>query len=133
MKLQLLPEGSTDCPLIRIFDFDCTEATVLVRGLQSLISASIDSVSLHELPVVSAYNGFELTAILDERPRNVATEYAVIAGKSTNSYIWRGTTDEWKDVCELLVPMTVSTDPHSYAWLTDDLGVQVLASPSGSW
>src|SRR4051812_40609473 len=126
MKLQFLPAGSTGAPLIRFFDFDSTEAQLLSVALSQLAERQTDTLAIHTLPFITFFEPFELTAMLDDRERNPDTEYSIIAGSTTSSFIWRGTSDEWRNVCELIARFTIQCDINSYEWLNEDLGVQLL-------
>jgi hypothetical protein len=125
MKLHFLPDADGKAHLIRLFDFDSSEATLLDREIDSLV--------IHELPFISVLNGIELTAMFDDRLRNPDSDFAILGGSTTSSFIWRGTQEEWTQSVNLLEPFTEHCDVNSYAWLTDDLGVQLLVSSSGSW
>jgi quinol monooxygenase YgiN len=48
MKIEFLPSGSPDCPLIRLYGFDRTEATRLREIVNRLASGSQQAISLHE-------------------------------------------------------------------------------------
>jgi hypothetical protein len=133
MKLQFLPDDAGKSHLIRLFDFDTSEARLLQDSLRQLAEGETESISLHELPFITAFNGIEVTAMFDDRLRNPDSDFAIIGGGATSSFIWRGTLDEWRATCDLLEPFTQHCDVNSYAWLTDDLGVQLLVSSSGSW
>ncbi len=133
MKLHFLPDDTGSAPLIRLFDFDTSEARLLQEALGRLAGREVDSLAIHELPFVAVLNGIELTAMFDDRVRNPDSDFAILGGATTTSFIWRGTQEEWQDHVGVLEPFTEHCDVSSYAWLTDDLGVQLLVSSSGSW
>jgi hypothetical protein len=133
LKLQKLPHDSTACDLIRIFDFDITEARSLHNTLHNLQDGLVESISVHKLPFVTMLNGFKLTVIVDDRPRNPDTDFAIVTGPTSSPVIWRGSREDWRHVCELVEPFTIECSPNRYQWLTDDLGAPVLFSPSGAW
>jgi hypothetical protein len=133
LKLQLLPGGPSDQTMIRLFDFDPSEASQLLEIVKGLIDGSLDSVALHKLPFITLLNDLELTAILDERIRDPHTEFAILGGAGATSFIWRGTREERIATAAAILPFTEHCDSTSYAWLTEDLGVMLLLSSSGSW
>ena len=133
MKLHFLPDDSGAAPLIRLFDFDTSEAQLLQDALTKIADQEVESLAIHELPFISVLNGIELTAMFDDRLRNPDNDFAILGGATTSSFIWRGTLEEWQQHVDVLQPFTEHCDVNSYAWLTDDLGVQLLVSSSGSW
>lgn len=133
MKLQFLPDDSGSAPLIRLFDFDPSEAKLLQDELEKLASGELDRVAIHELPFIQVLNEIELTAMFDDRPRNPDSDFAILGGSTTSSFIWRGTREEWLQNARQLEAFARQCDVNSYAWLTEDLGVQLLVSSSGSW
>ena len=57
MKIEVLTEGSEDCPLIRLFDFDPSEAKRLVGIFSKLADGSLQSVVLTEIPGFEPVSG----------------------------------------------------------------------------
>jgi hypothetical protein len=131
MKLQFLPDSSGG--MIRLFDFNCDESLLLQSELRKIADGEEEQIRLDQLPFISVLNGLELTAMVDDRQRHPDTDFAILGGATTSSFIWRGSLDEWRITCQVLEPFTQHCDVNSYAWLTDDLGVQLLVSSSGSW
>ena len=133
MKLQHLAATDKEPPMIRLFDFDSSEAGQLVGELRKLADGEVQQLTLHDLPFITRLNEIELTAMTDERPRNPDVDFAILGGSTTTSFIWRGSREEWRATCSMIEPLTEHCDAESYLWLTEDLGVMLLMSPSGSW
>jgi hypothetical protein len=58
VKIDYLKEGSDDCPLVRIYDFDSEDAKRLRRTFQALADGSIERVRLE---LVESVDGTQLT------------------------------------------------------------------------
>jgi hypothetical protein len=52
MKIDYLTDGSPDCPILRLYDFDTSEAENLQAVLAELAEGKINSVALKELPFI---------------------------------------------------------------------------------
>ncbi len=133
MKLQYLSDASGKCPLIRLFDFNTDEAALLLCSLEALASKTTDSLLINELPFITTLENVALTAMIDERPRNPDSEFSIVEGPQSTPLIWRANLQEWRRICDSIRPFVIECRPDRYAWLTDDLGTQVLISPSGTW
>ena len=71
MKLEYIPDGELDTPLIRIYDFQPADA-VRLRGLMNdLASGETDSVQLHEMAGLTSMNDCRLTLKLGSRDQGV--------------------------------------------------------------
>ena len=61
MKLEYLPDGAEDCPLIRLYDFTHEEKVLLCSAIYSLKSSKQEFVLVHELPCVESIGECRLT------------------------------------------------------------------------
>ena len=64
MELEYIHEGSSDCPLIRLFNFQTTEINNLHLMVSGLAEGKRDSIVLNELAFVDSIEGCSLTLIL---------------------------------------------------------------------
>ena len=71
MKLEYLAEGSPDCPLIRLFEFDATGASRLREAFRSLADGSRQDIPLHEEWWVESIAGCHLDLRLGTRDLGV--------------------------------------------------------------
>ena len=69
MKLEFLGGGSPDCPLLRLYDFDETEASELRQVFAELANRSFTSIALHDLPFIQPVNECRLTLKVAELNR----------------------------------------------------------------
>jgi hypothetical protein len=60
MRLEYLPNGSADCPVLRLFDFTPAEAAALGAAVADLSGGRTERVAVHELSGVVAVRGCEL-------------------------------------------------------------------------
>jgi|SRR5947209_19830015 len=63
MKLDYLPNGSRDCPLIRLYDFTPAEAGHLLNVLGDLAAGRARRVDVHRLPFVEAVGECRLALV----------------------------------------------------------------------
>jgi hypothetical protein len=130
MKLEYLPDGSPDAPLIRFFDFDEHEKQLLKQCFESIVSELNQITPLHELPFIESIDSCKVWIALHDL--RLEDENAVLAtSEAQRMFTWMMTKDQWNEAIELTAAYT--PPPHSYQWLTDDLGIQILLSQSGQW
>jgi hypothetical protein len=60
MKLEYLADGSPDCPLIRIYEFDHAEAGQFLAAVAALASGTANRVEVHMLPFVESLGSCRL-------------------------------------------------------------------------
>ena len=125
MRLEFLPSGSTDCPLIRLFEFTPTEAQELREAVADLAAGRVERILVHALPGVEAVNGCEL--VLCRRAWDQS-----IAQVGPMSFECGFTVGTWENVAGLIEPFTIGGD--GYQWLAGIPGEAfMLLSPSGHW
>jgi hypothetical protein len=79
MKLDFLPDGAEDCPLVRIWGFLPVEARLLHEAVTRLAGGQAESVEVHSQPGVEPIDGCQLTLRVGPDDRGV---YALIGGNS---------------------------------------------------
>ena len=112
MKLEFLPAGPPDCPLIRIFDFSVSEAQSLRQVCVDLAEGRADAVSLLDLPGTVAIGGCSLTL----RASNI--DYGC-ERSGPNAFECFLTRDSWEDVEGLIEPFCEPRDFAGFQWLTE--------------
>jgi len=126
MKLEFLPAGSADCPLIRLFDFRPSEAAELLAALTRLASGAAERVAVHELPGVEAVGGCRLTLCV--RP----WDQAVVTKGLPADFECGFTRGTWDNVAPLVAPF--ASDSEGFQLLAGVPGeASLLLSPSGQW
>jgi len=127
MKLEHLPDGSTDCPLIRIYDFTVSEATALQAKVTGLGEGSSDSVVVHDLPFVTSIDDCQLLLVVADRDQGVVTV------DSARRFTCGLTRASWKSVVGLMGPFSLPEGSNGYQWLDETSDISLLLSPDGLW
>jgi len=126
MKLEFLESGSPDCPLIRLYSFDSTEALHLRAILRSFSDGTCKRYDLHDDRSIEAIGGCRLRLQLHDRDVGI-----VRRDQSTFDCLF--TAEAWRDIEALLEPFCESATPGHYQWLTEKGDAFLLLSPDGSW
>jgi hypothetical protein len=125
MRLQYLPEGSSDCPLIRLFDFTPDEARQLALAVADLAAEQIDKIALHEFSYVKAVDECELVLRLrnwDQAVRRIGPRI----------FECGFTASTWDNVSGLIEPFASGTE--GFQWLAGVPGeAALLLTVSGQW
>ncbi|MFN7140687.1 MAG: hypothetical protein ACK4UN_15230 [Limisphaerales bacterium] len=122
MKLDYLKEGSDDCPLVRLYDFDSTDAHNLKQIFNALAEGSLERV---DLEIVESVDGSHLTFVRCTRDRGVVESTPRRFEVLLTSEGWWQAADSIVSFCDGGV---------GYKWLTPQTnGIQWLFSKNGSW
>jgi hypothetical protein len=126
VKLEFLPDGSPDCPLIRLYDFSPAEAQRLLASVQALAEGHSMAVAVHELPGVESIGSCRLTFRVRE------WDQAVLRIGSPAEFECGFRPATWHNVAGLIEPFV--TKQSGFQWLADVPGeASVLLSSSGLW
>lgn len=139
MKMEYIQDGSSDCPLIRIFGTEPQGFSQLVRLFRELSSDTVLHVAVHKLPDFETVGGCTLTVAVGQRDEGVRQL------GSGQDFEWVLTPSRWETVADLTEPFSISKprDSHIHQWLAgkearfglDDSEISVLISNSkdGRW
>lgn len=128
MKLEYLAQGSTDGPLIRLYDFGPAEAAELWGAIRKLASGEEGRFEVHGLAFVESVGGLRL--VFARRPRDMA----IVRGSRENEFECGFTEGTWENVAGLVAPF--AQDRDGYQWLTGLPGEAALLlsnSATGEW
>jgi hypothetical protein len=125
MKLEYLATGSTDCPLIRLYDFDEGEACQLRELVRSLVTGDRQSAPLQNEVWADPVGGCCLSL------RRGNQDQGIRQGEPLN-FECVLSPDGWSNVEGLLDPFCES-NTAGFQWLTHDGRVALLISQSGQW
>jgi hypothetical protein len=125
VKLEYLPDGSPDCPLIRLFEFDQLEAQRLRQLVISLVAGDRQDVALQNEEWVKPVGECCLNLRRGNRNQGVRQAQAL----KFNCVL---TPDGWSNVEALLEPFCESNTP-GFQWLTHDGRIALLISANGQW
>src|SRR5919109_3201642 len=102
MKLEFLANGSPDCPLIRIYEFNSREAYELRRIALHLARGKETVVRLREQPNVTAIGGCELILQQGKKDRGA---FSI----SPSKFEWVFPQSGWLQVADLIRPFSRGT------------------------
>ncbi len=125
MKLEYLPSGSPDCPLIRLYEFDQSEAQRLMQLVKSLVAGDCQDVALQNEEWVKPVGGCCLNLRRGNHDQGIRPE-------QTLQFECVLSPDGWSNVEGLLEPFCES-QTSSFQWLTHDGRIALLISRSGQW
>lgn len=125
MKLEYLPDGSPDCPLIRLYDFTPAEVRQLRLAIAGLATGATQSVAVHELPIVEPIRGCRLTLVRQKWD-------GAVVERGPNQFECGFTADTWDNVAGLIEPFVDCST--GYHWLAGVPGeASLLISADGLW
>jgi hypothetical protein len=125
LKLECLPEGSPDCPLVRLFDYRRQEAVGLFRAVTELAAGDCELIVVHEFPGVQPIGNCRLTFLIRW------WDQAMIA-KSPGEFECGFTRGSWGNVAALIEPL--ASGAAGFQWLAGVPGeARLLLSPDGRW
>ena len=122
LKLDYLKEGSDECPLVRIYDFDSTEIRRLHRTFESLADGSVEEAQLEG---VESVDGTQITFRRSMRDRGII--------EANSGYFEVALAPEgWRLAADLTEPLY--DGGVGYQWLVPKgRGIQLLLSKDGAW
>ena len=127
MKMEFLPDGSLDCPLIGLYDFDTKQACHLHSLILQLANGTVNEVSLHEAFWMEAIDGCSLILLVAD------TDQGIIWVAESGNFFCNLRFCSWASVAELVSNFCVSSVPGTFQWLDETSPISWLLSPSGFW
>ena len=124
MKLEWLPDGSPDCPIIRLHDFIKEEVALLHAAVLRLANGQADRFELHRQDYIESVDDCRLTL------RVRSWHQAIVKVGEPADFECGLTTDAWDEMAATIEPFTQGTD--GYQWLTSG-EAELLLSPDGLW
>jgi len=125
VKLEYLPKGSPECPLIRLYDFDQLQAKRLSKLVKSLAAGDRENVALHNEAWVESVGECCLRLQSGKRNQRIRTT-------PSGTFECVLSAEGWKDIEGLLEPFRESKT-SGFRWLTRQGKIALLISPSGQW
>jgi hypothetical protein len=125
MKLEFLENGSPDCPLIRLYEFNAKETYDLRCIALHLARGGEQTIALHEQPGVIPIRGCQLTLKQEKKDRGVM-ETAPL------KLAWGLTKSGWFNVAGLIRPFSRG-NLSGFQWLSNTCGIKVLLSRDEHW
>ena len=125
MKLEYLPEGAPECPLIRLFEFNRSEVQELRQLVKALVTGDRRDVALHNEMWLESVGSCRLNLLVGKRNEGIRQVDPL-------RFECVLTSNEWDNVEGLLEPFSES-DSFGFQWLTTGGSVALLISRSGRW
>jgi hypothetical protein len=127
MRLEYLPAGPPDCPLVRLFDFEADEV-IRLRGLVTeLADGSRNHLAVHELSGIEAVR--ECRLVFEVGPQSVG----LVEAQPPNSLRCILAPDGWREVAELMEPFCRPGGARGFQWLHSAGPISLLLSHDGRW
>jgi hypothetical protein len=125
MKLEYLADGSLDCPLVRLYEFNQAEARALRSLVRSLVNGQCQSVALEGEEWAESVGGCRLT--LRQGSRNLGV-------RELNPLNFECVLEPggWSNV-EGLLDVFCGSGTSGFQWLTREGSVGLLISQNGQW
>jgi len=128
MKLEYLPDGSPDCPLIRLFDFTAVEADQLLAEISRLAEGNAERVELHKFPWITSVGDCRLVLCVR------SWRQAVVRTGEPAAFECGFPKEIWDNIAGLVEPFAQGAD--GFQWLAGVPGEAKLllsSSPTGQW
>ena len=123
MKLEYLADGSPDCPLIRLYDFDRNEIGKLLLALHDLSSGTVQQVSLPQQPFIESIDACELNLV------SAGQDHGIVQIQSSK-FNFKCSQSGWDNLICLVEPFSTIAN-NSFQWLTRKNGISLLLSCDG--
>ena len=125
MKVEYLADGSNDCPLIRLYEYNQSEVQRLRELIRELATGVRESAPLQNESWVVPVEGCCLNLLRGSRDRGIR-QVLLLNFECVLSSIG------WSNVEGLLDPFCDS-DTNGFQWLTHDGRISLLISQNGQW
>ena len=127
MKIEFLADGSPDCPLIRLYDYDTQQIYRLYALLLDLAVGRINNVSLQEALLAEAVAGCDLILQAADEDQGVVWD------SSPGRFVCRLGCSSWQSVAERVLPFHSESLADTYQWLDETSPISWLLSFNGLW
>ena len=122
MKLDYLKDGSDDCPLVRLYEFDSVEAGRLRQTFDALAEGSIERVGLETVESVDGSHLAFVRSTCDRGVVEITPHHFEVALAS----------EGWRQAADFVAPFC--DGGFGYQWLAPQTrGIQLLFSKDGAW
>jgi hypothetical protein len=126
VKLEFLPSGSPECPLIRLFAYTVRELEFLRSACRELAEGRRVEFALHEQPWVEPVGGCKF--ILWSGPKGVGVRVPTTG----EPFVLQSSSEGWREMVDKLA-MVADVGSGLFNWLTNEGEIAVLISSDGFW
>lgn len=123
--LEYLPDGSDDCPLVRLYAFESPDVVALQGLCFALADRRVIEVNFEKQPWVQSIGETRLTLRVGDANRGIR------ATTSCEAHVLEYTREGWLDITDKLTPFICGAT--GFQWLNSEGDVNVLISADGLW
>ena len=129
MRLEYLPQGSQDCPLIRIYGGDLSTVAHLLKAFSRLACGETRECAIHDLPGIESVSGCQVFARVGKKDKGII----LLKGPSTFDWVLKRET--WLQVEGLAEPFTQPATARLHQWLDESSEISMLITnaENGAW
>jgi hypothetical protein len=125
MKLEYIANGALDTPLIRLYDFGRTDASMLHRVVDDLTFGRHNQVPLHAIDGVERVGEWRLTFAVGGRDEGVI--------KQAGGFTCTLTKQTWGHIAYLIEPFCGRAEWGHFQCLDQTSSITLLLSVDGGW
>jgi hypothetical protein len=125
MKMEFIPDGAIDTPLIRIYDFDQGAVSRLHQAIEALQLGTSDHVLLHELPGMESVSDCRLTLKVGKHDVGVRRE--------GTHFVCTLSPTGWEDVGWRVAVFRDDPQRGDWQYLVDRSEITLILSRFGGW
>jgi hypothetical protein len=125
IRIEYMPDGSDDAPLILIWSEHAYAARELLNAINRLKDGDCEVLRIDELPGFEAVENVELHATLTKRVSGLTRE-------RPGKFRWELSHESWQTVVDMLAPFCESHVPGSYQWLHNG-NISLVFSTMRGW
>jgi len=125
VRIELIPDGSPDCPLIRLFDYRDNELELLQIACRELANGQRAEFALHEQTWVEPQDGLRFT--WKASAQDVGVELPALG----DPFVLEFSDEAWREVDDKISRLMPAQT--GFNWLTNEGEVKVLLSRDGKW
>src|SRR5689334_8746130 len=112
IRIEFIPDGSDDAPLILIWGYDIGATRELFHAIRAIRDGREQQVAIHNLPRFGGVGGVEMFAKMSD------TATGVIQRRKDLVFDWQLSDEKWQRVEDLLAPFCNRyAAPGPFQWL----------------
>jgi hypothetical protein len=128
MKLEYFPAGSTDCPLILLYEPSKETIIHFCSQLKPLINCQHARIAVHTLFGFQSVAACRLYLAHAEKDQGVSP-----LADEPNSFLCHLKPETWSDFAEYLAPFAEQTGYSGFQWLSTEGKIKLLISTHRGW
>lgn len=125
MRLEFLPDGADECPLLRFCRWRDHDVTRLRQCAEQLAAGQTRQIKIHTLPFIEPVGDISFTWMADPWDRGVSLP------NDRRSFVMQLPAESWAGVASIIRPF--ERNRAGFDWLLPVTEVSVLLSWSGQW